>query len=246
MRELDELLLQSGNDVPFGPAQVTIHNPRLNEIAFIGEDNFHNGIHFLNFDKSRLSVEDKSDLTERDNFDIFMSMINDSRLAKYKVSALMVLALLFPQHKIKIEKDQILLQLENFSSTLNKINYEEFKEVLQQMFCLNFSADGGQDSYNPQDALAAKIAEKIKKGKEKRQKAKGEKGKISVYAHYVSVLSIGLKKDKNELMNYTVYQIRDEMTRFQLKEAFDMNIKARLAGAKDVEEVDNWMKELHP
>jgi hypothetical protein len=32
---LDELLLLSGNDIPFLPAKVTIHQPRLKEIAFI-------------------------------------------------------------------------------------------------------------------------------------------------------------------------------------------------------------------
>ena len=41
-------------------------------------------------------------------------------------------------------------------------------------------------------------------------------------------------------------RIMDEFKRFQKKEAYDMNIKARLAGATDLDEVDNWMENINP
>jgi hypothetical protein len=56
---------------------------------------------------------------------------------------------------------------------------------------------------------------------------------------------VGEHKDINTLMNYTVYQLFDEFQRFELKLAYDMNLKARLAGAKDVKEPEDWMKDLH-
>jgi predicted alpha/beta-fold hydrolase len=61
----------------------------------------------------------------------------------------------------------------------------------------------------------------------------------------VSILSVGLMKDKNELMQYTVYQITDEMERFRMKQEFDMYVQAKMAGAKDMEEVKNWMDNIH-
>jgi hypothetical protein len=45
-------------------------------------------------------------------------------------------------------------------------------------------------------------------------------------------------------MRYTVYQLYDEFQRFQLKVQWDAYIQARMAGAKDLEEVDNWMIDL--
>ena len=45
-------------------------------------------------------------------------------------------------------------------------------------------------------------------------------------------------------MNYTVYQLLDEFQRFELKMAYDMFIKARLAGAKDLKEPKDWMKDI--
>ena len=244
MNHIDELSLQTGIDIPFRAARITIHNPTIEELSFIGEENFHAGLHFLCFDRNRLSAEDNLNLAKMSDFEIFMNMINNPQLAKYKVNVLMVLALLFPQHKIKIDKDQIILQLEDISS-INNLNYEEFKSILQQVFCLNVDAEGKDSSFNPADDMARKIAEKIQKGKARREKTKGGKEHSSIYGQYISILSVGLQKSKKDLIKYTVYQIRDEMTRFQLKEAFDMNIKARLAGAKDVEEVDNWMKNIH-
>ena len=37
---LNNLLLLSGNDIPFFQAQIVIHQPILKEIAYIGEDTF--------------------------------------------------------------------------------------------------------------------------------------------------------------------------------------------------------------
>jgi hypothetical protein len=46
-------------------------------------------------------------------------------------------------------------------------------------------------------------------------------------------------------MKYTVYQLFDEFQRYQLKMAHDVFFKARLAGAKDMKEPEDWMKDIH-
>ena len=243
--KLDYLLLQSGVDIPFAQARLSIHQPRLREISYIGESNFHIGSHFLLFDKNKLSSEDRINLEGQSNFNIFMSVMNSHEKAVHKTYALMVLALLFPEARLKIEADKILLQLENFSSCINETNFKEFQSIIAQMFCLEEVEEEGE--FNPADDLARAIAEKMKKGKQKRNKAKGENTEnISIYGKYISILAVGLKKDKNELSNYTIPQLRDEFERFILKQDFDVYLKAKLAGAKDLEEVKNWMEDLHP
>ena len=243
MAELDELLLTSGNDIPFRMGRCSIHQPRLNEIAYIGEEKFHVGIRFLLFDKDRLQIEDKSSLENQSNFHIFMSVVNSAEGAKHKADAILVLTLLFPQAEIKIEKDKILLQLENFESSVNEYNFDEFQDIIRQMFCLNVME--GESEFNPADAYAKKIAEKLKKGKQKLAEKKGEGQKINLFSRYVSILAIGLQKDINELMQYTVYQIFNEFERFKMKQDFDIYIQAKMAGAKDLEEVKNWMDDIH-
>ena len=59
----NELLLLSGNDIPFIGAQVIIHQPTLKEIAYIGENNFFIGCGFLDFSKKLLTDLDKDRLS---------------------------------------------------------------------------------------------------------------------------------------------------------------------------------------
>ena len=155
----------------------------------------------------------------------------------------MVLTLVFPDAEIKIEKDKILLQLENFESSINEYNFEEFQSIIRQMFCLG-SMDG-ESEYNPADDMAKKIAEKFKKRKQKLNGMKDEDQKVDLFTRYVSILAVGLQKDINILMQYTVYQLMDEMERFRLKQDFDIYIQAKMAGAQDLEEVKNWMDDIH-
>jgi len=51
---IDELLLLSGNDIPFPEARLTIHQPRLREIAYITEQRFWLGCELLKFNKEFL------------------------------------------------------------------------------------------------------------------------------------------------------------------------------------------------
>ena len=49
----------------------------------------------------------------------------------------------------------------------------------------------------------------------------------------------------NSFMKYTVYQLFDEFQRFELKQEYDLYIKAKLAGAKDMKDPEDWRKDLH-
>ena len=243
MEQLDELLLLSGNDIPFRMGRCSVHQPRLNEIAYIGEEAFHIGSRFLLFDKNNLQMQDKSGLDNQSNFNIFMSVMNSAEGARHKTDAMLVLTLMFPKAKVKIDKDKILLQQENIESSVNEYNFDEFQDIIRQMFCLN-SMGGESGQYNPADALANKIAEKFKK-RQQRLAGMKENQKVNIFSRYASILAVGLQKDMNEIMQYTVYQIMDEFERFKLKQDFDVYVQAKMAGAKDMEEVKNWMEDIH-
>lgn len=243
----NDLLLLSKNDIPFTQAQVNIHQPTIKEISFISEESFHVGCQFLNFSIDNLPYEDKVNLANKTDFEVFMSIMNSKEKAKYKVDALLVLTLLFPNYRIKVDTDCILLTKEDdFSSTsINKLNYSTFKEIISSMFCLN-EVKQDEGAYNPADAYAAKLAEKFKKRQQLLAKEKGVNlKKISIFSRYISILAVGEGKDINDLMEYTVYQLKDEFKRFQMKQEFDFYIQAKMAGAKDLDEVDNWMDDIH-
>ena len=159
----NELLLLSSNDIPFLEAQVNIHQPTLSEISLIGEESFFSGCQFLNFSKSILNVEDKTDLEDRSDFEIFMSIMCSSEKLDYKNNAMMVLTLLFPTSQIKLMPNELVLMNKNGLSRINSTNFDAFKDIIVSMFGLNDLGTGG--GYNPADNRAAKIAEKLQKAK---------------------------------------------------------------------------------
>ena len=96
--------------------------------------------------------------------------------------------------------------------------------------------------------MANRIAEKFKKRHEQLMKIANEQNKnkqISILSRYASILAIGLQLSLNEIMQWTVSQLYNEFQRFQMKMQWDAYIQAKMAGAKDLEEVDNWMIDFH-
>lgn len=243
---LNDLLLLSGTDIPFHQAQISIHQPTIKEISFIGEEAFFIGCELLNFSKDILSTEDKTNLEDRTNFEVFMSIMKDKSLTaqKGKVSALMVLTLIFPGYEIHMQKDCISLVKEDDVHNINDKNFEDFKEIIVDMFCLKKRSE--EQEYNPAGKRAKELAEKMKKGRQRAAAVKGEaQKKVSLLSRYISILSVGEGKGFDTLLGYTVYQLFDEFNRFELKQKYDIYVQAKMAGAKDLEEVDNWMKDIH-
>ena len=244
----NELLLLSGNDVPFVEGQLIIHQPTLKEIAFLGEEVFFTGCELLKFSKEILSPEDKINLAQYSDFHIFMIMMTDKNAAsKFNVDcAKMVLDLIFPKYVINFtEVGIVFASKENKQQfgILNTDNFDAFKDILKAMFCLEKTSSS--TDYNPEGDLAEKIAEKFRKRNQKLAEAKGKPKKVAIFSRYVSILAVGEKKDINSFMNYTVYQLYDEFQRFELKMASDIFFKARLAGAQDMKQPEDWMKDIH-
>ena len=240
----NELLLLSGNDIPFIEAQITIHQPTIKEIAYIGEEAFFTGCELINFSKNILSEQDKMNLEDKTNFDILIAILRERNavMQKNRNCVEMVLALIFPWYTINISNDGIVLEKEEERHLINNDNFETFKTIFNMMF--SFSKDESRD-YNPSGDLARQIAEKFKKRQQKLSELKENKKKIDILSRYVSILAIGEHKDMNSLLNLSVYQLYDEFERFKLKMNYDIYFQAKMAGAKDLKEVEDWMKDIH-
>ena len=114
------------------------------------------------------------------------------------------------------------------------------------MLCLDYNK-GDNKKYNPANGKAAEIAEKIRKGKQKVNQLKNNKQNqdIHILLQYVSILSVGLQKDKNQLMEYTIPQLYDEYKRFEMKYQYDMYVQQKMLGAKNLKEIKFWMDDIY-
>lgn len=241
---IDSLLLLSGNDIPFIEMATTIHVPKIKEIAFIGEENFFSASSLLNFSIDILPEEDKKNLQDQTNFDILIAMMKqrDPVIQKNKNCLIMFLSLFFPTCTIQLDNN-IILQDENIKETyiIDNNNFEIFKNIINQILVVE------QDSslkYNPKGAAAAKIADQLKNRHKKLAEEKKHE-KIDIISRYISILAVAEQKSINSFMDYTIYQLFDEFKRFQLKMNHDYVLQARLAGAKDIKDAEDWMSNIH-
>ena len=244
---LNELLLLSGNDIPIEEIHLLLHQPTIKEIALIGEDKFFSGCEFLRFTKEKLSSEDRNRLENISNFNIIMSIMREKNpnVQKQVACAMMVLSLLFPTYSIQINYENMSIDLtqEDMTFKLDENTYNTFVKVLNEIL---FLEGGDTTDYNPSGNLARQIADKLRDRQAKLAATKGnDNQKVAILSRYVSILAVGENKDMNALLNYTIYQLFDEFKRFQLKMGWDMYVKAQLAGAKDLKEVDDWMEDIH-
>jgi len=246
---LPELTLITGIDVPFPEAQVTIHQPKIKEIAYIGEEYFLIGCETINLSKNSLSTQDKIVLEKVTNFDIIMSIMQDkSALAqKNRIGIMMLLTLVFPEYKIIPMGNAIALNKENEETHyINNDNFEKFKDILYNICCMKeFQGDKKNSEYNPLGSMSQKIADKLNRGREKAAEAKRDNSPVSLFNRYLSILSVGMGVPLSNLTEYTPYQIFDSFKRLKAKEEYDFYLQAKLQGAKGMDKIDNWMEDLY-
>ena len=238
-----KLALMCGTDIPVPECQLIIHQPRIHEIALIGEREFFTGIQTLCIDK-RVFDQDKILLEQVNNFQIFMTIMSEKETADKKFAVQQVATLLFPEYKINFTPRSIIFSGKGGMITVDEANFEPLQDAIVQICCLRSGPDG-QQGFNPADDKAAEIARKLMRG---RQRIAAQKGDIntSIFSQYLSTLTVGLHSmSLQDLMNLTMFQLYDLIERYSLYINWDMDIRARLAGAKPDSQPDNWMKNIH-
>lgn len=236
------LALMCGTDIPVPECQLTIHQPRIKEIALIGEADFFAGIQCLCLNKSMFV--DKSHLETTTNFQIFMTVMSEKEAAEKKVAVQQVCTLLFPSMKTSFTPRSMILIGEGRTVTIDESNFEALQTIISTICCTK-TGPMDQQAFNPANDAAKEIAEKLMRG---RQRVAAQKGtsNASIFSQYLSTLTIGVGSlSLSEAMNLTMYQLYDLVERYMLYLNWDIDIRSRLAGAKPESPTENWMKNIH-
>ena len=238
---MNNLLLLSGNDIPFEQAKIVIHQPKIKEIAFIGQKVFFTGCQYLNFSKNKLNQEDRIRLENFNDFEVLMTIIRNKN-NNVGIWIQMILFLLFPEYKVAILPNSFLLSKDNQQYIIDQNNFIQFKNIVNKIFCLQELL--GKSKYNPKGPQARAIVQKLQQRHKKLAQLKGkDEQQVNIISLYISILSVGEHKDMNTLLNYTIYQLFDQFRRFRMKEEYDLYIQAKMAGAKDLDDVKHWMSD---
>ena len=236
------LALMCGTDIPIPECQITIHQPTIKEISYIGEEDFFSGIQCLCLNKT-MFAQDESDLENINNFQIFMMIMSEKKAIDKKFSVQQVCTLLFPDYKVLFTPRSMLLSLKDKQFIIDESNFEVLQSVISDICCLK-TGPMDQQAFNPVNAAAREIAEKLMRGRQRVAAQKGE-GNISIFTQYLSTLTIGSGLPLQSLMDLTMYQLYDLVERYMLYVNWDMDIRCRMAGASPDGQPDNWMKNIH-
>lgn len=237
------LSLMCGTDYPVPECQLTIHQPRIKEIAYIGEQDFFNGIQCLCLNKT-MFVKDESLLEDTNNFQIFMTIMSEKEAVDKKIAVQQVCTLLFPKHKVLFTPRSFILNGESGSIQIDETNFEFLQEAITNICCLK-TGPMDQQAFNPVNDKAREIAEKLMRGRQRVAEQKGQSN-VSIFSQYLSILTIGLNSmSLQDTMDLTMYQLYDLVERYMLYINWDMDIRCRLAGGKPDSQPDNWMKTIH-
>ena len=237
------LALMCGTDIPVPECQVVVHQPSIKEISYVGEHDFFTGVQCLCLNKA-MFVKDESLLADTNNFQIFMTIMSEKEAAEKKAAVQQVCTLLFPNSKVMFTPRSIIVSQEGLTSIIDESNFEILQETISNICCLK-TGPMDQQSFNPANEKARKIAEKLMRGRQKVAEQKGQSN-TSIFSQYLSILTIGINSmPLQSLMDLTMFQLYDLIERYTLYINWDMDVRCRLAGGKPDSQPDNWMKNIH-
>lgn len=252
---MNELKIVAGTDVPIAELGLTLHQPTVKEISYLDSElAYFLTLQFFGFDRriilAQQEQEGNSRLNNLNDFDIFMTLLTDpkveNRIERQK-DVLSVLMLFFPDYVAQILPRSIYLNnpKTKHNVTIDGNNFNALKEVIVAVGGLRSSDNGQNGSFNPKGKMAAKIAAKLMRGRQRAAIQKHEGKSNGVLGRYVSILTVGLHLSLTECLNMTVCQIYDLVERYGLWVNWDLDIKSRLAGGKPEDKPDDWMKDIH-
>ena len=235
--------MMCGIDLPVPQCEITVHLPRIKDIGMIGEQDFFIGAQCLTINSS-MFVQDKALLEDINNFQIFMTIMNEKESKDKKNSTLQVLQILFPNHKPMMTPRSLILMREGKQTLIDENNFEHLQDVLRLGFCTK-TGSMDQQAFNPANDKAREIAQKLMRGRE-RIAAEHGSSNTSNYSQYFSVLTVRINSmSLKDMADLTIYQLYDLVERYNLYLAWDIDVRSRLAGGKPDKHPDNWMKKIH-
>ena len=237
------LALMCGTDYPVPECQLLIHQPRIKEIALIGESDFFSGVQCLCLNKT-MFVQDETLLANTNNFQIFMTIMSEKEAIDKRIAVQQVCTLLFPKHKVSFTPRSMILNENGSFITIDDTNFQALQDAVSAICCLK-TGPMDQQAFNPANAKAKEIAEKLMRGRQRVAAQRGDNN-TSIFSQYLSIITVGLHsmslQDATEL---TMFQLYDLVERYMLYINWDMDVRCRLAGGKPENTPDNWMKNIH-
>jgi hypothetical protein len=242
--KIDSFQLMSGAPIHIPSLDLFIHQPKLHEIALIGEEQFYKSLSYFKIKKD-LILNIIQDESERANFahltdyDALKIVINNE--PEIEKDMTMIFRLIIKElRSIRFNDGFLFISTESGQQyIINDESFSVIKGIIYQIFNL----EDKEKEFNPGSKAAEEMVNKIQERRRRLSELQGKKDQ-SVLGDFVSILAIGLKSlDINTILNLTLYQIFNIMKRFGMYNQYNIQIQALMQGAEDVELID-WLQKI--
>lgn len=260
--EVNKLSIMAGTPIPLPSLGLLLNQPKIKEIAAMGEDNYFVILSlFERADKTKFKEEiieeefkDKKDATPDDkrelsfeldiefptDYAVFLYLINSIPNLKINFESFLFLVFL---NIIKIEvfkKEIIMYDKDNKQYIINNSSFEEFRVVV--LSALNYKTEEEKSQeFNPVNEFANEIAKKIDAAKKMRAKQNRNVNKIeSPISDMSSMLAASNNISILEIMNFTYPQLLIQYERSALLLNFTNQIRVSAFGGLKSEDIVDW------
>ena len=235
----------AGIDIPIPELALVVHSPTIKDIAFMGETDFFMAMQYLCIDKEALT-QDETVLTNLNNFQVLMKVLEQSEDENKKRAVTTLLMLLFPTYSVVMMPRSIILTKDEQTVMVDENNFDLFQGVIKEVLCVSSVFQGKNIVYNPAGKKAKAIADKLQRSRQKiaAQKAVQE-GDSSILTRYLSILRIGPNIPLSESIEYNLFQLFDQIARYNAYVEWDTDLQVRLAGGTPDKQVETWMRNLY-
>lgn len=127
--------------------------------------------------------------------------------------------------------------------SLNKNNFYTFQSIIKKRNCLE---NIDEEIDNPANEMAKQILDKRKKAREKLAKAKSddEDNHLTI-ADLISIYAQAEQMKLEDVFQYDIYQLNNQMNRLKIFNDYEINIQALLAGAKSEDiNLQHWLSKI--
>jgi len=97
-----------------------------------------------------------------------------------------------------------------------------------------------QEEFHPKNKRAAEIAEKMLKARARLAAMQPQSKHKGFLKSYMKIISVGLRYSIEEIINLTIYQADELLKTYMAWEAYDLEVRSRLAGAKGDDKLTHW------
>lgn len=238
MFSIDELQTITGIDIAVDELKLVFHQPKVAEIAMIGEQNYFLALSIVHMSPKQLGIKSE----EVTSWMIFLESINQ-QLPGVKSTRILIqnFLQLFITEKVNIGPRSIMIDTQDQGIiNIEAENFDLFQEIISALGGYSLLSPA-EEQFNPKNKRAAEIAEKMKAARKRIAAQKEKSTGDGFIAKYIRAVVTRTANSLEDVKNMTLLQLNGILKTYLNWEAYDIDLRSRLAGAKNDNPLEHWM-----